>query len=104
MASLIDAAPILPSRIIPQKSATLTMAETITIVSLISATFSIIKTAASVGKCFHQLKEKWKAAGRDLHQFSVHVSAVRFAARALSTWLEDDQIDADDVAAVKDEL
>lgn len=48
--------------------------------------------------------KKLKGADLKFKQLSVHVSAIRTAARSLSTWLEDDIVGSEDVEVVKRDL
>ena len=74
------------------------------ILSLISASLTITIRAATVGKDLYTLGTKYQKADKRILQLSSHVSAVRVAARSLSSWLEADAVGSDEVEEVKGEL
>lgn len=80
------------------------MADPASILGLISASLTITIRAATIGKDLHTLTTKFKSVNAKIRQLSVHVSAVRVAARSLSSWLEDDEIGSDEVEDVKRDL
>jgi hypothetical protein len=80
------------------------MADPATILGLISASLTITIRAATIGKDIHSLRQKFKTTNAAVAQLSVHVSAIRVAARSLSSWLEDETIGSDEVEEVRYEL
>jgi len=80
------------------------MADPASILGLIAASLTITIRAAAIGKDMHTLIAKYKTTNRKVKQLSVHVAAVRVAARSLSSWLEDDAVGSEEVEDVKHEL
>jgi hypothetical protein len=80
------------------------MADPASILGLISASLTITIRAATIGKDLHSLIAKYKTTNSKVRQLSVHVAAVRVAARSLSSWLEEDAIGSEEVEDVKSEL
>lgn len=80
------------------------MADPASILGLISASLTIAIRAATIGKDIHSLTTKYKLANARVRQLSVHVAAVRVAARSLSSWLEEDVVGSEEVEDVKNEL
>lgn len=76
----------------------------VSILSLVSASLTIAMRAATIGKDLHSLRTKFKDADKKIRQLSIHVSAVRLAARSLSSWLEDDLVGSEEVEEIKGEL
>lgn len=80
------------------------MADPASILGLISASLTIAIRAATIGKDLHSLTTKYKLTNARVRQLSVHVAAVRVAARSLSSWLEEDVVGSEEVEDVKSEL
>lgn len=80
------------------------MADPASILGLISASLTIAIRAATIGKDIHSLTTKYKVTNTKVRQLSVHIAAVRVAARSLSSWLEEDAVGSDEVEDVKNEL
>jgi hypothetical protein len=80
------------------------MADPASILGLISASLTITMRAATIGKDLHTLTSRFKSANKNVRQILVHISAIRIAARSLSSWLEDDAVGSDEVEDVKNEL
>lgn len=57
----------------------------VSILSLVSASLTITMRAATIGKDLHSLRTKFRAAYEKIRQLSIHVSAIRLAARSLSS-------------------
>jgi hypothetical protein len=80
------------------------MADPASILGLIAASLTITIRAATIGKDLHSLTSKYYKSNSKVKQLSVHVAAVRVAARSLSSWLEDDAVGSEEVEDVKREL
>jgi hypothetical protein len=80
------------------------MADPASILGLIAASLTITIRAATIGKDLHTLISKFQTANSKVRQLSVHVAAVRVAARSLSSWLEDGVVGSEEVEDVKSEL
>lgn len=80
------------------------MADPATIVGLVAASLTIVVRAATIGKDLHTLISRYRTTDSKVKQLSVHVAAVRIAARSLSSWLEGDTIGSEEVEDVKHEL
>jgi hypothetical protein len=80
------------------------MADPATILGLISASLTITICAATIGKDLHSLRQKFKAVNSSVQQLSVHISAIRIAARSLSSWLEAETVGSEEVEEVRHEL
>lgn len=76
----------------------------VSILSLVSASLTVTMRAATIGKDLHSLRTKFQGADKKIRQLSVHVSAIRLAARSLSSWLEDDSVGSEEVEEIKGEL
>jgi len=87
-----------PSSIVAHKM------DPVSILSLVSASLTITMRAATIGKDLHSLMHKFAGADKKVRLLSVHVSAVRLAARSLSSWLEEDSVDSEEVEEIKGEL
>jgi hypothetical protein len=80
------------------------MADPASILGLIAASLTITIRAATIGKDMHVIFAKYRTTDKKVKQLSVHVAAVRIAARSLSSWLEDDAVGSEEVEDVKGEL
>lgn len=80
------------------------MTDPASILSLVSASLTITMRAATIGKDLYSLKSKFQNVDKKVYQLSIHVSALRVAARSLSSWLEDDAVGSDEVEEIKGEL
>jgi hypothetical protein len=80
------------------------MADPASILGLIAASLTIMIRAATIGKDMHVIIAKYRTTDKKVKQLSVHVAAVRIAARSLSSWLEDDAVGSEEVEDVKGEL
>lgn len=80
------------------------MADPTSVLALVSATLAITMRAAAIGKYLHTLKNRFQRAGQNIRQLSVHVSAIRVAARSLSSWLEEDAVESAEVEELKESL
>lgn len=80
------------------------MADPASILSLIAASLSITIKAATIGKDIHSLTSKFRGTTAKVQQLSVHLAAVRVAARSLSWWLEDEAVGSEEVEDVKGQL
>lgn len=80
------------------------MADPASILSLIAASLSITIKAATIGKDIHSLTSKFRGTTAKVQQLSVHLAAVRVAARSLSSWLEDETVGSEEVEDVKEQL
>jgi hypothetical protein len=80
------------------------MADPASILGLISASLTITIRAATIGKDLHTLTTKYKSVNTKIRHLSIHVSAVRVAARSLSFWLEGDAVGSHEVENVKRDL
>lgn len=73
------------------------------ILGLISASLTITTRAATIGKDLPTLNLKYRSSNAKVQQLHVHISAIRVAARSLSSWLENDAIGSEEVEDVKSE-
>jgi hypothetical protein len=80
------------------------MADPASILGLIAASLTITIRAATIGKDMHTLVTKYRTTDKKVKQLSVHVAAVRIAARSLSSWLEGDAVGSEEVEEIKGEL
>ena len=80
------------------------MADPASILGLIAASLTITIRAATIGKDLHTPISKYRTTDKKVQQLSVHMAAVRVAARSLSSWLEDDAVGSGEVEDVKREL
>lgn len=76
----------------------------VSVLSLVSACLTITIRAASIGKSLHTLLTKFQSSGKYVQQLCVHVSAMRVVARSLSSWLEDDAVDSEEVEEIRTEI
>jgi hypothetical protein len=61
------------------------MADPASILALVSASLAITIRAATIGKDLYSLKSRFQSVGKKVRLLSVHVSAIRIAARSLSS-------------------
>ena len=80
------------------------MVDPVSIAGLIGASLTITMRAATIGKDLYSLKARLKGANSKIGQLSIHISAIRVAARSLSSWLEADAVGSEEVEDVKGEL
>jgi len=57
----------------------------VSIFSLVSTSLTITMRADTIGKDLHSLRTRFQGADKKIRQLSVHVSAIRLAARSLSS-------------------